>query len=139
MTGEESRHGGREPQVYALERPWSEMPSYTIAELAEELGLTLRTLRFYEERGLLSPHREGGRRYYTADDRARAEAIVKARALGFTLAEIPALAAGWRKAGGLILTDEQSDRQMAFLRGQTVEIERSIAELEAMRGGKRKA
>ena len=65
--------------------------SFTIGQLAREFGLTLRTLRFYEDRGLISPAREGSTRLYSHRDRARLSMIVKAKALGFTLSEIKEL------------------------------------------------
>ena len=67
--------------------------SYTIGDLAREFGVTLRTLRFYEDRGLLSPRREGTARIYDARDRARLSVILKGKQLGFTLTEIRALLA----------------------------------------------
>jgi DNA-binding transcriptional ArsR family regulator len=48
----------------------------TIGEVAEELGFTLRALRFYEEKGLVSPRRSGNRRLYSPADRRRLEALV---------------------------------------------------------------
>ena len=61
---------------------------FTIGQLAREFGLTLRALRFYEDRGLISPAREGSTRIYTHRDRVGLAMIVKAKALGFTLSEI---------------------------------------------------
>jgi len=62
--------------------------SYTIGELAGEFGLTLRTLRFYEDRGLLSPKRRGLERIYGRRDRARLKLILLGKKIGFSLAEI---------------------------------------------------
>eukprot|EP01037_Dinobryon_pediforme_P007013 gene7012-7082_t len=61
---------------------------FTIGDLAREFGVTLRTLRFYEDRGLLSPVREGMLRLYDGRDRTRLQIILKGKQLGFTLAEI---------------------------------------------------
>ena len=47
--------------------------SYTISELAKEFGITTRTIRFYEEKGLLNPSREGGKRIYSPADRVRVD------------------------------------------------------------------
>lgn len=60
----------------------------TIRELAAETGATLRTLRFYEERGLLSPRREGQLRLYSEADRDRLRMIREATKLGFSLCEV---------------------------------------------------
>ena len=58
-----------------------------MGELAEELGVTTRTLRHYEAEGLLAPRREGTNRVYTARDRARLRLILRGRRFGMTLAE----------------------------------------------------
>ena len=61
--------------------------TWTVGELAEELGVTTRTLRHYEAEGLLTPRRAGGNRVYTARDRARLRLILRGRRFGMTLAE----------------------------------------------------
>jgi DNA-binding transcriptional MerR regulator len=61
---------------------------FQIGELAEEFGLTLRTMRFYEDYGLLKPERDGFARRYKHRDRARLSLICRAKRLGFTLEEI---------------------------------------------------
>ncbi|NYZ18052.1 MerR family DNA-binding transcriptional regulator [Azospirillum sp. RWY-5-1] len=61
---------------------------YTVNQLAEELGVTPRTLRFYEDKGLLSPNRQGNNRVYDKRDRARMKLILRGKRLGFSLAEI---------------------------------------------------
>lgn len=59
-----------------------------IAELAQEFGVTTRTIRFYEDQGLISPVREGQRRVYRARDRVRLKLIMRGKRLGFSLDEI---------------------------------------------------
>lgn len=61
---------------------------FAIGELAEELDLTPRSIRFYEDEGLLSPMRQGVNRRYTYRDRARLQLICRGKRLGFTIAEI---------------------------------------------------
>lgn len=61
---------------------------YTVPELASELGITPRAIRFYETKGLLSPQRAGNTRIYTKKDRARLVLILRGKRLGFTLADI---------------------------------------------------
>lgn len=61
---------------------------YTVNQLAEELGITPRALRFYEVKGLLAPNRVGNNRVYTKRDRARLKLILRGKRLGFSLAEI---------------------------------------------------
>ncbi len=60
----------------------------TIAEIAEEYGVTHRTVRFYEDRGLINPERRGTRRVYHPRDRVRLGLILRGKRLGFTLEEI---------------------------------------------------
>jgi DNA-binding transcriptional MerR regulator len=67
------------------------MPTFTITELAHEFDITPRTIRFYEDHGLLSPAREGtgGRiRVYDARERTRLKLTLRGKRLGLTLAEI---------------------------------------------------
>jgi DNA-binding transcriptional MerR regulator len=61
---------------------------WTISELAEEFGLTLRTVRHYEDVGLLSPERRGTTRLFHARDRTRLRLILRGKRLGFSLPEI---------------------------------------------------
>lgn len=59
-----------------------------ISEMSERFGVTLRTLRFYEEKGLLNPVRKGARRFYGTRDVARMRVILQAKKIGLTLVEI---------------------------------------------------
>ena len=61
---------------------------YTITELADELELTPRAIRFYETKSLLAPQRVGANRVYTHRDRARLKVILRGKRLGFSIAEI---------------------------------------------------
>lgn len=61
--------------------------SYSIRHLAEEFDVTPRTLRFYEEKGLLRPARQGTNRLYDGADRARLKLILRGKKLGLTLDE----------------------------------------------------
>ena len=58
-----------------------------IRDLASEIGVTTRTIRFYEEKGLLNPDREGQRRRYSAADRTKLRLILRGKRLGFSLDE----------------------------------------------------
>ncbi len=62
--------------------------TWTISELAAEFGTTLRSIRFYEDEGLLTPERVGTTRVFRDRDRVRLQLILRGRRLGFTLAEI---------------------------------------------------
>lgn len=94
--------------------------TYTISEMAAEFGLTLRALRFYEQRGLLSPVRDGAHRVYSEANRARIAEIQRMRKLGFTVREI--------KSGRF--PREKFEEQLAIARQQRAEIDQIIAELE---------
>ncbi|WP_142020084.1 MerR family transcriptional regulator [Bosea vestrisii] len=118
----------------------SDAGGFTISDLARDFGVTLRTLRFYESRGLLAPARSGMMRIYSARDRARLALILKGKQLGFTLVEIRAMLANEEKkagsagksasVGGLHLSRDQIVEQLELLRSQRAEIEDAIKELE---------
>ena len=61
--------------------------TYTISELASEFGITTRAIRFYEEKGLVSPRREGSRRLFSPADRVRIKLILRGKRIGMTLDE----------------------------------------------------
>lgn len=62
--------------------------TYTISDLASEFGITTRTIRFYESRGLLAPQRAGTTRLFSKRDRARLMLILRGRNLGFTVEDV---------------------------------------------------
>ncbi len=62
--------------------------NWNIAELAKEFDVTTRTIRFYEDKGLISPERVGQRRVYHPRDRVRLQLIMRGKRLGFSLDEI---------------------------------------------------
>src|ERR1700722_4937407 len=61
---------------------------YSVTQLGRDLGVTARTIRFYEDKGLISPRRAGNNRVYTLRDRARMILILRGKKLGFSLREI---------------------------------------------------
>jgi DNA-binding transcriptional MerR regulator len=144
----ESVHGisriGREAMMDARHDETSDRPAgrvadepsqWTIGALAREFGLTLRTLRFYEDRGLLRPERQGSTRLYTPSDRRRLKLILQARRMGFTLREIygiladqDALVAGPE----LKLAPDQVRVQIDELEQQRYALETAIAELRQL-------
>ena len=65
--------------------------SWTIGELADDFQTTLRTIRFYEDRGLLAPERRGQVRVFHERDRVRLQLILRGKRLGFTLDETAAV------------------------------------------------
>ena len=74
----------------ALSSPATAPKMYTIGDLARELDVSTRTIRYYEERGLLSPQRtiNTQQRLYTPGDRVRLKLLLRARGLGFRLEDI---------------------------------------------------
>jgi DNA-binding transcriptional MerR regulator len=61
--------------------------TYSISDLAQEFGVTTRTIRFYEEKGLISPRRVGQKRLYSPADRVRIKLILRGKRIGMTLQE----------------------------------------------------
>ncbi len=66
----------------------AEAKTWTVGELAEELGVTTRTLRFYEAEGLIAPARAGSSRVYDHRDRTRLRLILRGKRFGMSLSEI---------------------------------------------------
>lgn len=66
----------------------SPAPTFGISDLAKEFGITPRTIRFWEDQGLLSPGREGRNRVFSRRDRARLKMALRGKRLGLSLAEI---------------------------------------------------
>lgn len=64
------------------------MENYKISELAKEFDITTRSIRFYEDEGLLQPERKGSMRIYNRKDKIRLKLILRGKRLGFSLAEI---------------------------------------------------
>lgn len=110
--------------------------SWTISELADEYGVTLRTIRHYEELGLVTPEREGQRRVYRQRDRVRLELVLRGRRLGFSLTEIATIVNMYDAAPGEIgqlqYLLSQIRTRRAELRQRQDDIRRTLAELEAV-------
>lgn len=113
--------------------PDPEEPVFTIGDLAREFSVSLRTLRFYEDRGLLTPFRDGTARYYRPEDRSRLALILKGKHLGFTLGEIRDMLSSKRNGArapiALDLNPEQIATQIGHLERQRSEIDKAIDEL----------
>jgi DNA-binding transcriptional MerR regulator len=118
----ESRKGGPESLATG---------NITIGELARESGVTLRALRFYQSKGLLAPHRDGGARVFSHADRDRLALILQGKRLGFTLTEIremlTARARGCTNA--LPINRRKCVEQINMLERQRREVETALAEL----------
>ncbi|HAT28240.1 MAG TPA: MerR family transcriptional regulator [Gammaproteobacteria bacterium] len=107
---------------------------YSIRELSQEFDVTTRTLRFYEEKGLLSPTRSGRNRTYSAADRARLILILRGKTLGLSLEQSTDLIAMYDPASNnkrqleTLIEKIQSRRHQ--LEVQKHELERMIVDLE---------
>ena len=102
---------------------------YKIGDLAREFGITLRALRFYEDRGLIAPQRDGLKRLYSQSDRARVELIVFGKRIGMSIAEIKLFLEIMSSPGGD--NDKHSASNTTALRGM---LEASLAQLQVQRG-----
>jgi DNA-binding transcriptional MerR regulator len=111
-------------------------PRFTIRDLAEEFGCTHRTIRFYEDEGLLKPRREGQARIYSARDRARLSLILRGRRLGFSLAEIAEMLDLYNADPGhvrqLTVALEKGRARIAQLERQRADIEAALGELKEL-------
>ena len=107
--------------------------TWTITELAEEYGITLRTLRHYEDVGLLFPERRGTTRVFHHRDRIRLELILRGKRLGFTLPEIATIVNMYDEqpgeAGQLQYLIDQIDVRRADLEQRRRDIEATLEEL----------
>ena len=111
----------------------SPMQELTISQMSRLYGVSLRTLRFYEDRGLMKPRREGNARYYRSADRARMDMILRGKKLGFTLSEITDLIGGKGASETPDLEErlqpQQIVNQIGHLERQRGEIDDAIARL----------
>jgi len=107
---------------------------FGIAELCREFGVTLRALRFYEDKGMLAPRRVNGTRVYTRRDRARLALILRAKAIGSSLAEIKHYLDlygdhGEGRAQQLNFVITRTDAAIAELEARREHIDATLAEL----------
>jgi DNA-binding transcriptional MerR regulator len=107
---------------------------FGITELCAEFDLSARAIRFYEDKGLLQPRRVNGARVYTQRDRTRLKLILRAKALGSSLAEIKQFldlygTHGEGRAKQLQFTLERTDQAIAELEQKRAHIEATLAEL----------
>ncbi len=102
--------------------------------MARAFGVTLRALRFYEDKGLLQPQRDGTTRLYTRSDRVRLKLILLGRKVGFSLREVKQMMDLYDPTGAntrqLRLALEKSEKQLLRLQKQRALVDDAIAELE---------
>ena len=108
--------------------------TYSITDLCREFSVTPRTLRFYEQKGLLSPARRGWTRLFSYRDRARLQLILRGKRVGFALEEIKEMLDLYNLRDGqltqLRVSSTKFRERLEALRKQRVELEDAISDLE---------
>jgi DNA-binding transcriptional MerR regulator len=110
---------------------------FGIAELCSEFGITLRTIRFYEDKQLLKPRRINGTRVYTRKDRARLALILRSKAIGASLDEIKHYldmygTHGEGRVQQLKYVRERTDAAIRELEQKRAHIDATLAELRVI-------
>lgn len=119
-----------------LERPDAlEREHYSISDLTREFAVTARALRFYEDEGLIAPTRQGLTRIYSKRDRARLAWIMRAKNVGFSLAEIREMIDLYDLDDGRVeqrrITVGKCRDRIRMLEQQRADIDAAIAELSS--------
>lgn len=109
--------------------------TYSISDLAKEFDVTTRTIRFYEDKGLLSPQRKGQARIYSASERTKLKLVLRGKRLGLTLEESRDIIemydpTGSNKGQLQKLIDKIRERK-AYLEQQMNDLEMMKVDLEA--------
>lgn len=108
--------------------------TYTIGELAREFDVTLRALRFYEDKGLINPKRRGQTRLYSRRDRARLRLMLMGKRVGFSLGEIREMLNLYDLKDGQVtqlqVALERFREQIRSLERQRADIDQAIADLQ---------
>jgi len=103
--------------------------TFTISDLAREFAITPRTIRFWEDQGILAPEREGSKRVFTRRDRARLKMALRGKRLGLSLAEIKDL------IGMYASTEDETPQLLECLRvmsSRREALEQQREDIEAM-------
>jgi DNA-binding transcriptional MerR regulator len=109
---------------------------YTITELTREFEISTRTIRFYEDEGLIRPLRRGRTRLFRPSDRHLLKQILRGKRLGFSIAEISEIVNMYKEqpgeSGQLRLMMARVEEKRASLRQKRKDIEETLAELDAV-------
>ncbi len=103
--------------------------TYSISDLAAEFDITTRTIRFYEEKNLLNPRREGTRRVYSPADRTRLRLILRGKRLGLSLDDSAEIVLMYGSPGN---NRKQLEKLVSRIREKRGELKRPQADLEFM-------
>lgn len=106
-------------------------PTFAISDLAREFDITPRTIRFWEDQGILAPQREGNKRIFTRRDRARLKMALRGKRLGLSLAEIKDL------IGMYASTEDETPQLVECLRvmeKRRLALQQQREDIEAMLG-----
>lgn len=111
--------------------------NYTrIGEMAQQFGVTLRALRFYEDKGLLHPRREGTMRLYSREDKTRLKLVLLGRKIGFSLRDVKQILDLHDPEGSnvrqLRMVLDKSERQLARLEKERVALDDAISEVKEL-------
>lgn len=105
------------------------MKKYSISDLANEFDITTRTIRFYEEKGLLNPERNGQTRIFSAADRVKLKLILRGKRLGIPLEESKAIIEMYDPEHGNV---EQLQRLIRKIRENRAQLEQQLHDIEVM-------
>jgi len=119
--------------VAGLDRDAAGRDHFTIRDLTREFAITARTLRFYEEKGLVCPRREGEARLYSRRDRARLTYVLMGKSVGFSLEEVREMLDLYDLRDGqqtqLRVALARFEERIERLTRQRADIDRALAEL----------
>lgn len=104
-------------------------PTYSISDLARELDITTRAIRFYEEQGLLAPERRGQERVYSARDKVSLKLILRGKRIGFSLAECKELIELYDPASG---NRRQLETFMDKIAERRAQLEQQLLDIQQM-------
>lgn len=109
--------------------------TYSISDLGKEFGITTRAIRFYEDKKLLSPIRQGGRRVYSRADRTRLKLLLRGKRLGWPLEEIKSVldmydAGEQGEVKQLQYTSQKIQQRRQQLLQQKKDIDAALADLD---------
>ncbi len=103
--------------------------TYSISDLARELDITTRAIRFYEEQGMLAPERRGQERIYSAKDKVALKLILRGKRIGFSLAECRELIELYDPGSG---NRKQLETFMSKIAERRLQLQQQLLDIEQM-------